>query len=191
MLKGLNSFRGNRSSPTQRPSSARKELLTWARARDFRDRATEYLNVAPVASDSNAQRRLTDIAQHYRLLAAAEARDAGRLGDERRKQSKTSENGSFDGRAEIQTLRLKLRLFANQQTGQTMRAQCFAVDKTLAEISEGNALALRQVLASHVQCLERALRRSTEKGAVSSISQSNETPVSPGTRGTNSGSETL
>jgi DNA end-binding protein Ku len=83
-------------------------------------------------------RRLNDIAQHYRLLAAAEAKDAGRLGNERR-EKKALENGSFDGRAEIQTLRLKLRLFASQRTGQIVRAQCFAVaidSKRTIEIEE-------------------------------------------------------
>ena len=109
-----------------------------------------------------------DIAQHYRLAAAAEAKDAGRLGNERREKSKASENGGSDGRPEIETLRLKLRQFASQQTDQIVQARCLALDQTLAEISEGNDLNLRQVLANHIQSLEQALRRSGP------FSQSNE-----------------
>jgi hypothetical protein len=136
--------------------------------RNLRDRAAEYSNDARVASDSGVQRRLNDIAQHYRLAAAAEAKDAGRLGNERREKSKASENGGSDGRPEIETLRLKLRQFASQQTDQIVQARCLALDQTLAEISEGNDLNLRQVLANHIQSLEQALRRSGP------FSQSNE-----------------
>ena len=136
--------------------------------RNLRDRAAEYSNDARVASDSGVQRRLNDIAQHYRLAAAAEAKDAGRLGNERREKSKASENGGSDGRPEIETLRLKLRQFASQQTDQIVQARCLAVDQTLAEISEGNDLNLRPVLANHIQSLEQALRRSGP------FSQSNE-----------------
>jgi hypothetical protein len=81
-------------------------ILARAKARDFRNRATEYLNGARVASDSNVQRRFVDIAQHYRLLAEAEVSSAERMGAERREQSGTSQ---LDGSAELQTLRLKLR----------------------------------------------------------------------------------
>ena len=86
-----------------------------------------------------------------RLAAAAEAKDAGRLGNERREKSKSSENGTYDGRPEIEALRLKLRKFAGQQTDQAVQARCLALDQKLAEISEGNDPNLRQVLASHVQ----------------------------------------
>ena len=55
--------------------------MVWAKARDFRDRATEYLNRARVASDGDVQRRFVDIAQHHRILAEAEASNAGRLGN--------------------------------------------------------------------------------------------------------------
>jgi len=128
------------------------------------------LNDARVASDSSVQRRLNDIAQHYRVLAEAEAKGACRLGNERREKSKTAENGNSDGRAEIQTLRLKLRQFASQQSDQIVQARCLALDQKLAEISEGNDQNLRQVLASHVQQLEQALRRSGP------FSQSDEVP---------------
>ena len=65
-------------------SSAREELLAWAKARDFREQVTEYLNRARLEPDGDVQRRFVDIAQHYRTLAEAEASNAGRMGDERR-----------------------------------------------------------------------------------------------------------
>jgi hypothetical protein len=163
---------------TRSPTSARDELLAWAKARNLRDRAVKYQNDAREASDRGVQRRLNDIAQHYRLAAAAEAKDAGRLGNERREKSKISENGTFGGRAAIETIRLKLRQFAGQQTDQVVRARCLALDQKLAEISEGNDLNLRQVLADHIQHLERALRRSAEKGLIHP--QSNEPAVTQG-----------
>ena len=69
---------------TRRQHTAREELLAWAKAQDFRDRVTEYLNRARVASDGDVQRRFVDIARHYRILAETEASNANRLGDERR-----------------------------------------------------------------------------------------------------------
>src|ERR1700722_892106 len=48
--------------PHQR-SRARDELLAWARARDFWDRAIEYLNrAAHLSSDGDVQRRFIAIA---------------------------------------------------------------------------------------------------------------------------------
>jgi len=120
------------------------------------------LDDARAATESSIHRRLIDIAQHYQMLAAAEARDADRLGNERRQKSKSTENGRCSGKTEIQILRLKLRMFASQQPDQTVRLQCLAVDKALAELLEGNELSVRHLLAGHVQQLERALRRSTE-----------------------------
>jgi hypothetical protein len=137
-----------RQRVTRRSSPARDELLVWAKARDFRDRATEYLNRARLEPDGDVQRRFVDVAQHYRILAEAEASNAGRLGNERRGQSETSQSGSRNGSIEVQALRLKLQLFASQQTDQTIRRQCHAVDKKLAEVIEGNHPTLRQVLAN-------------------------------------------
>ena len=65
----------------------------WAKARDFRDRATEYLNRARLEPDGDVQRRFVDVVQHYRILAEAEASNAGRLGNERRGQAETSQSG--------------------------------------------------------------------------------------------------
>jgi hypothetical protein len=65
---------------TRRSSRARDELLAWAKARDFREQATQYLNRARLEPEGDVQRRFVDVAQHYRLLAEAEASNAGRLG---------------------------------------------------------------------------------------------------------------
>jgi hypothetical protein len=119
------------------------------------------LNRARVAADDNVQRRFIDIARHYRTLAAAEASNANRLGDERRGQSQTSQNSSLDGVIEIRTLRLKLQLFASQQTDQTVRSQCLAIDTKLEELLEGDDPTVRQVLANSVEQPEGALRRPT------------------------------
>jgi gas vesicle protein len=136
-------------------------LLAWAKARDFREQANEYLNRARLEPEGDVQRRFVDVAQHYRILAEAEASNAGRLGNERRGQSETSQSGSPNGSIEVQALHLKLQLFASQQTDQTVRSQCHAVDKKLAEVVEENHPPLRQVLARHVEQLEKAIRRST------------------------------
>jgi hypothetical protein len=96
------------------------------------------------------------------LLAEAEVSSAERMGAERREQSGTSQ---LDGSAELQTLRLKLRRFASQQTDQTVRSQCQAVDTKLAEVVHGDDPILRQVLANSVEQLEEAMRRSTTKKA--------------------------
>ena len=60
--------------------------------------------------------------------------------------------------AEIQTLRLKLQLFASRQTDATVRSQCLAVDTKLAEVLEGDDPILRKILANSVEQLEEALR---------------------------------
>ena len=73
----------------KRPS-AREELLAWAKARDFRDRAIEYLNRARHEPDGDVQSRFVDIARHYRILAEAEASNAGRMGNERRAEERVA-----------------------------------------------------------------------------------------------------
>jgi hypothetical protein len=62
---------------------------------------------------------------------------------------------------EIQALRLKLQLFARRQTDATVRSQCQAVDKRLAEVLKGDDPILRQVLANSVEELEEAVRWAT------------------------------
>ena len=164
----------------KRPS-AREELLAWAKARDFRDRANEYLNRARHEPDGDVQSRFVDIARHYRILAEAEASNAGRMGNERRAEERVAKpllniipalvsSRKTTGRisnlmldpltaAEIQALRLKLQLFASRQTDATVRSQCVAVDTRLAEVLEGDDPILREVLANSVDQLEEALRR--------------------------------
>jgi hypothetical protein len=61
--------------------------------------------------------------------------------------------------AEIRALRLKLQLFASQQTDQTVRSQCLAVDTRLVEALEGDDPILRQILANSVERLEEALHQ--------------------------------
>lgn len=164
----------------KRPS-AREELLAWAKARDFRERANEYLNRARHEPDGDVQSRFVDIARHYRMLAEAEASNAGRMGNERRAEERVAKpllniipalvsSPKTTGRisnlmldplttAEIQALRLKLQLFASRQTDATVRSQCVAVDTRLAEVLEGDDPILREVLANSVEQLEEALRR--------------------------------
>ena len=63
---------------------ARQELLGRARARTYRDRATEFLNLARSAGEVDVRNRYLTIAQHYRTLAKAEERNATRHATERR-----------------------------------------------------------------------------------------------------------
>jgi hypothetical protein len=55
---------------------ARSILISWARARDYRDGATSYLQLARSASDPDVRDRFIAVAQHYRLLAKIEQRNA-------------------------------------------------------------------------------------------------------------------
>ena len=148
----------------KRPS-AREELLAWAKARDFRERANEYLNRARHEPDGDVQSRFVDVARHYRILAEAEASNANRLGNKRRAEERVAKpllniipalvsSPKTTGRisnlmldplttAEIQALRLKLQLFASRQTDATVRSQCVAVDTRLAEVLEGDDPILR------------------------------------------------
>jgi hypothetical protein len=63
---------------------ARQELRDWTRARDYWNRAAEFLKLASNASDPDVQNRYLTIAQHYRTLAEAEERNAEQKGTERR-----------------------------------------------------------------------------------------------------------
>ena len=60
-------------------SKAREVLLTWARARAYRDRAIRYLSLAHLASDRNVQNRFNAIARHYCELAEIERRVANEI----------------------------------------------------------------------------------------------------------------
>ena len=81
------------STPTPREwvarrTSGRDELLAWAKARDFRERANEYLNRG-LELDCDVRRRFVDVARHYGILAEAEASNASRMGEERRARGTT------------------------------------------------------------------------------------------------------
>jgi len=61
--------------------------------------------------------------------------------------------------AEIQALRLQLHHFGSQQHDPAVQFHCLAVDSNLAQASDGrDDLMLREVLASSVEQLEKALR---------------------------------
>jgi hypothetical protein len=82
------------STPTPREwvarrTSGRDELLAWAKARDFRERANEYLNRARLEPNGDVRRRFVDVARHYGILAEAEASNASRMGEERRARGTT------------------------------------------------------------------------------------------------------
>ena len=80
----------------RRPKSPEKrarvlaELRAWTRAREYRDRAGEYLELAGRTPDPDVQRRFVAIAQHYRTLAQAEELHAERKGAERRSEDSGS-----------------------------------------------------------------------------------------------------
>ena len=51
---------------------ARDILVSWARAREYRNGEASYLELARSASDPDARDRFIGIAQHYRSLAKIE-----------------------------------------------------------------------------------------------------------------------
>ena len=54
----------------------REQLRHWKKAREYRERAIGYLELARLTPNLDAQNRFIKIAQHYRTLANAEERDA-------------------------------------------------------------------------------------------------------------------
>lgn len=66
---------------------ARQELLNRARARTYRDRAAEFLNLARSAGEIDVRNRYLTIVRHYLTLAEAEERDAAQHAAKRRLQS--------------------------------------------------------------------------------------------------------
>jgi hypothetical protein len=51
---------------------ARDIIISWTRAREYRDKEANYLQLARSASDPDARDRFMGIAQHYRSLAMIE-----------------------------------------------------------------------------------------------------------------------
>jgi hypothetical protein len=72
-------------------SLALEELRNWTKAREYWDRAVEYLKLARTASDPDVQSRFVAIAQHYRMLAEAEERNAEHKGAERRSRNEAQQ----------------------------------------------------------------------------------------------------
>ena len=65
----------------------REELRHWSKAREYRERAIGYLELARLTPNLDAQNRFIKIAQHYRALAEAEERDAESKGAQRRSEA--------------------------------------------------------------------------------------------------------
>jgi hypothetical protein len=63
---------------------ARDVLVSWARAREYLDRATGYLKLAHATPDAAVRDRFIAIAQHYRALAVAEQSITDQIGLKRR-----------------------------------------------------------------------------------------------------------
>jgi hypothetical protein len=63
---------------------ARDVLVSWARAREYLDRAAGYLKSADATPDPAVRDRFIAIAQHYRALAVAERDIADQIGLKRR-----------------------------------------------------------------------------------------------------------
>jgi hypothetical protein len=76
-FKSRTELRGEASfQQPQFRSKARSILIGWARARDYRDGATSYLQLARSASDPDVRDRFIAIAKHYHSLAKIEQRIA-------------------------------------------------------------------------------------------------------------------
>ena len=75
-----------RDGLSQRPfhPKARDVLLSWARKREYWDRAIRYLKLARFSSDPDVRGRFMIIARHYRALAEAEERIGKQVGIKRR-----------------------------------------------------------------------------------------------------------
>jgi hypothetical protein len=66
------------------PLDTREEIRRWTRADTYRDQAISYLKLAGMTVDPDVQNRFIKIAQHCRMLADAEERDAESKGLGRR-----------------------------------------------------------------------------------------------------------
>jgi hypothetical protein len=69
---------------------ARDILISWARAREYRDGEAGYLQLARSASDPDVRDRFIAIAQHYRSLAKIEQSIADQRLNKKRRQSHLS-----------------------------------------------------------------------------------------------------
>lgn len=77
----LSKLRSEASLPQQQfQPKARDVLVSWARAREYLDRAAGYLKSADATPDPAVRDRFIAIAQHYRALAVAERNIADQIG---------------------------------------------------------------------------------------------------------------
>ena len=83
MLAPVNRWRPKLSEKRTR---ALAELRAWTQVREYRDRASKYLELARRTPDPDVQRRFVAIAQHYRTLAQAEEQNAECRGAKRRSE---------------------------------------------------------------------------------------------------------
>jgi hypothetical protein len=67
-----------------KPFGTREEIPQWTRAETYRNQAISYLKLAGMTVDLDVQNRFIKIAQHCRMLADAEERDAESRGIGRR-----------------------------------------------------------------------------------------------------------
>jgi len=79
------SFQQRRFQP-----KARAILVSWARAREYRDGEAGYLQLARLASDPDVRDRFIAIAQHYRSLAKIEQSIADQRPNKKSRQSHLS-----------------------------------------------------------------------------------------------------
>jgi hypothetical protein len=70
---------------------ALEELRSRTSAREYRDRAVEYLKLARTASDPDVQSRFVTITRNYRMLADTEERSAEHKGAERRSRDEAQQ----------------------------------------------------------------------------------------------------
>ena len=70
---------------------ARDILVSWTRAREYRDGEARYLQLARSTSDPDVRERFVAIAQHYRSLAKIEQS----IADQRPNKSVAAEPSSF------------------------------------------------------------------------------------------------
>ena len=81
----LSKLRSEASLPQQQfQPKARDVLVSWARAREYLDRAAGYQKLAHATPDPAVRNRFIAIAQHYRALAIAEQSIADPTGIRRR-----------------------------------------------------------------------------------------------------------
>lgn len=97
---------------------ARQELLSWTRARTYRDRAAEFLNLARSEGEVTVRNRYLTIARRYRTLAEAEERSAAEHANETRLR------GNGKSSAKVETLSKQAQRFDRVQRAEIHMKTC-------------------------------------------------------------------